>query len=275
MVMRRFRRNRPAAGGAVVLVVLAVVSAAAPFLATHRPDAVDPLNMLQGPSAVHWMGTDDIGRDTYSRLLYAGRVSLALGAGVAVLAVGIGATLGAVTGYFGGRTDAIVGAVIDALLTLPAIVLAMVSGAFLQLNTWRLVVILSLVSWTTVARLVRAQVLTLRAWPFVEEARAMGAAESRILFRYVLPNALVPVYVSGTLLVAYAILVESALSFLGFGVPPPAATWGGMLNAAQLYYREAPWLAIFPGLAITLVVASINFVGEGLREALDPRLRGK
>jgi len=171
-----------------------------------------------------------------------------------------------------GWVDAAVSAAVDALLSVPTLALAMVAAAFIPLTPWRLILVLSLLSWTTIARLVRGQVFTLLEWPFVEAARALGASRARILARHLVPNLLAPVLVAGTLLVANAILIESALSFLGFGVPPPTATWGGMLYSAQIHFIDAPWLGIFPGLTILVAVAGINFLGEGLREALDPRL---
>jgi peptide/nickel transport system permease protein len=270
---RRFRRSPLALVGGACLLVLALAALAAPWLAPRPPDAVEPRAMLRPPGTAGWLGTDEIGRDVLSRLLHAGRASLLLGVGVAAVAVGLGGVLGALAGYLRGWVDAAVGALVDALLSIPTLALAMVAAAFLPLTPGRLVLVLSLLSWTTVARLVRGQVLTLATWPFVEAARGLGASRTRILARHVVPNLLAPVLVAGTLLVANAILVESALSFLGFGVPPPTATWGGMLHAAQVHFAEAPWLGIFPGLAIVLAVAGINFLGEGLREALDPRLR--
>jgi len=270
---RRLRAQPLAMAAAVCLVGLALAAIAAPLLAPRGPDIVDPRNMLRPPGAAGWMGTDDIGRDVFSRLLYAGRVSLMLGLGVAVVSVGLGGALGLLAGGLRGWVDAAVSAAVDALLSVPSLALAMVAAAFLALTPWKLILVLSFLSWTTVARLVRAQVLSLIQWPFVEAARALGAARGRILLRHVVPNLLAPVLVAGTLLVANVILIESALSFLGFGVPPPTATWGGMLHSAQIHFTEAPWLGIFPGLAIILAVASINFLGEGLRIALDPRLR--
>lgn len=270
---RRIGRHPLATGAAACLVLLALAALAAPWLAPRPPDAVDPRAMLRPPGAAGWLGTDDIGRDVLSRLLHAGRGSLLLGLGVAVVSVGLGGALGALAGYLRGAVDAAVSAVVDALLSIPPLALAMVAAALIQLTPWRLILVLSLLSWTTVARLVRGQVLTLTEWPFVEAARALGASRPRVLARHVVPNTLAPVFVAGTLLVANAILIESALSFLGFGVPPPTATWGGMLHSAQVHFAEAPWLGVFPGLAILIAVASINFLGEGLREALDPRLR--
>jgi peptide/nickel transport system permease protein len=268
---RRFARNRLALAGALVLLGLTLVAALAPVLVSRGPDAVDPRDRLRAPGPGAWLGTDDIGRDVLSRVLHAGRASLALGLGVAVVSVGVGGALGLLAGYLRGATDALVSAAVDALLSIPPLALAMVAAAFVQLDPPRLVLILSLLSWTPVARVVRGQVLTLREWPFVEAARAAGCSRTRLLLRHITPNLLAPVLVAGTLLVANAILIESALSFLGFGVPPPTATWGGMLHAAQVHVFEAPWLGVFPGLAICLAVAGINFLGEGLREAFDPR----
>ena len=268
---RVFLRNPLAVAGAVVLVVLALAAIAAPLLTPYDPTDTNPRVLLQAPSSAHPLGTDDIGRDVLARVLYAGRTSLALAFGVALVAVGVGALLGGIAGYFGGRVDALVSLLVDTMLSVPALALAMVASAFVQLSTWRLVLILGLVSWPTVARLVRGQVLSLKEREHTEAARAVGAGDFRIIFRHLLPNAVTPVIVAATLLVAYAVLIESALSFLGFGLPPPTATWGGMLNDAQLYFQEAPWLAVWPGLAITLTVAGINFVGDGLREAASGR----
>ena len=271
---RRVRPPISAVLAATCLGLLAVLAAAAPWLAPRAPDAVDLRAVLRPPGIAGWLGTDDIGRDVLSRLLHAGRASLALGLGVAVVSIGLGGALGALAGYRKGWIDRTVSAAVDALLS-PPLALAMVAAAFLQLTPWRLVLVLAALSWTTVARLVRGQVLSLAERPFVEAARALGASHGRVLARHLVPNLLAPVLVAGTLLVANAILVESALSFLGFGLPPPTATWGGMLHAAQVHFAEAPWLGIFPGLAILAAVASINFLGDGLREALDPRLRGE
>jgi peptide/nickel transport system permease protein len=263
---RRWAGRHPAAvAAAACLAVLALAAVFAPWLAPRPPDAVDLRLRLAPPGAAGWLGTDEIGRDVLSRLLFAGRGSLLLGLGVAAVAVGLGGVLGALAGYLGGWVDAAVAAAVDALLSIPALALAMVAAAFLELTPTRLVLVLALLSWTTVARLVRGQVLTLAHWPFVEAARALGASRARLLARHIVPNVLGPVTVAGTLLVAYAILVESALSFLGFGVPPPTATWGGMLHAAQVHLTEAPWLGVFPGLAIVLAVASINLLGDALR----------
>jgi peptide/nickel transport system permease protein len=261
---------RPAA---VLLGLLALASLLAPWVAPRDPDAVDARAFLRPPAAGRWRGTDEVGRDVLSRLLHAGRASLTLGLGVALTAVALGGALGGLAGYWRGWVDAMVSALVDALLSVPTLALAMGAAAFVALTPGRLILILPLLSWTTVARLVRGQVLTLAEWPFVEAARALGASRAWILGRHVAPGTVAPVVVAGNLLTANAILVESALSFLGFGVPPPTATWGGMLHAAQVHLVEAPWLGVFPGLAIFVAVASINVLGEALREALDPRAR--
>ena len=271
MRWRLLTRDPLALAGLVVLALLAAGSILAPWIAPYDPTSTSPRAMLQPPSAEHLLGTDDLGRDVLSRLLYAGRVSLGLALAVAVGSVGIGALLGGVAGLLGGRSDRAISAVVDTLLAIPPLALAMVASAFVQLDLARLTAILALVSWPGVARIARGQVLSLREREYVEAARAAGAGTPRLLLRHLLPNATAPLAVAGTLLVATAILVESALSYLGFGLPPPTASWGGMLNEAQLWFQEAPWLAIFPGLAITLAVASVNVVGDALRAVASGR----
>lgn len=271
MRWRLLTRDPLAMTGLVVLALLAASAILAPWIAPYDPASTSPRAMLQPPSAEHLLGTDDLGRDVLSRLLHAGRVSLGLALAVAVGSVGIGALLGGVAGLAGGRSDRAISAVVDTLLAIPPLALAMVASAFVRLDLPRLTLILALVSWPGVARIARGQVLSLREREYVEAARAAGAGASRLLLRHLLPNAAAPLAVAGTLLVATAILVESALSYLGFGLPPPTASWGGMLNEAQLWFQEAPWLAIFPGLAITLAVASVNVVGDALRAVASGR----
>lgn len=271
--VRRFLRDPLAVAGAVILALLALGALLAPWIAPYDPTDTAPRAMLSGPSAEHWLGTDDLGRDVLSRLLYAGRVSLGLALAVALSSVALGAVIGGLAGLIGGRVDRAISAVVDTFLAVPPLALAMVASAFVALDLGRLTLILTLVSWPGVARLARGQVLTLREREFVEAARAAGSGTWRLLLRHLLPNALAPLAVAGTLLVATAILVESALSYLGFGLPPPTASWGGMLNEAQLWYLEAPWLAIFPGAAITLAVAAVNVVGDALRELVSGRAR--
>jgi peptide/nickel transport system permease protein len=268
---RRFFRDPLAVTGLVVLLGLAAAAILAPWIAPYDPTDTSPRDMLQPPSAEHWLGTDDLGRDVLSRLLHAGRVSLGLALAVAAGSIAIGALAGGAAGLLGGRVDRAIGAVVDTLLAVPPLALAMVASAFVPLDLASLTAILALVSWTGVARLARGQVLTLKEREYVEAARAAGASSARLLLRHLLPNAAAPIAVAGTLLVATAILIESALSYLGFGLPPPTASWGGMLNEAQLWFQEAPWLAIFPGLAITLAVASVNVVGDALQAITSGR----
>ncbi len=273
LVWRRFRQNPLAIFGLVVLGVLALVVLTAPLIAPDDPDAVAPRNALQSPNADHWLGTDDLGRDVLSRLIYAARISLSVGVIVSLIAVVIGSLLGALAGYYGRLVDATISRFIDVILSLPLIPLLLVIGAFIEITAVNLTLMLGVLAWTTVARLVRGEFLALRAAQFTEAARAVGVPSWRIILVHLMPNALAPVIVAATLLVAFSILAESALSFLGFGIQPPTATWGNMLFNAQRYVRGAAWLAIFPGALITVTVMSINFVGDGLREAIDPRLK--
>lgn len=256
---------------AVVLLSMGLAASTAPWISPFDPNAIDLRAMQQAPNATHWLGTDDLGRDVLARMLYAGRISLLLAGVVTVLAVAIGTVLGAVAGYFGGRVDRLVSLATDALLSLPVLGLAMVAGSVLRPNLWTLAVVLALVSWPTLARITRAQMLTLRERTYAEAAIASGLPPRRVLFRHLLPNAVAPLIVAATLLSAQVLLVESALSFLGYGMRPPTPSWGGMLNEAQAFYRQSPWLAVFPGLAITLTVAMLNFLGDALRAAIGGR----
>lgn len=265
------RRYPLASAGLVVIVFLTVCAAIAPVIARHDPEAVDPIHMLQAPSWSHPLGTDDVGRDLLSRLIYAGRVSLVIGLGVALLSVSLGGILGALAGYYGGWIDSVISRVVDAMLAFPILALAMVVGSFLNLDPVRFVLLLSALSWVTAARLVRADFLSLKEREFTSAAQAIGASDLRVIFRHLLPNAFSPLIVNATLLVAFAILTESALSFLGFGIQPPTPSWGNLLSGSQLYVRNAPWLSIFPGVMIALTVLAFNFVGDGIREAFDPR----
>ncbi|MBV7336719.1 ABC transporter permease [Chloroflexi bacterium TSY] len=273
LVWQRFRRNPLALFGVTILVVLSLAAIFAPLIAPYDPDAVDPYSALQPPNVDHWLGTDDLGRDVFSRLVFAGRISLLVGLCASSIAVTFGALLGALAGYYGQFIDALISRLVDIMLSLPILPLALVIGAFTEITPIKLTLILAAVSWMGVARLVRGEFLALRKAQFTEAARSIGTPDLRIIFVHLLPNAIGPIVVTATLLVAYAILIESALSFLGFGIQPPTASWGNMLFNAQRYLRNAGWLAIFSGAVITLTVASINFVGDGLREAIDPRLK--
>jgi peptide/nickel transport system permease protein len=268
MRLRVLLRSPLALLGCLVLLVLVAASLFAPLLTPFDPVAVNLRAMQQPPGGEHLLGTDPLGRDVLSRLLHAGRVSLALAALVTVLAVVVGGSLGALAGALGGPLDRLVTAAADAMLSVPTLGLAMVAGALVPPDILTLSVVLALVSWPDLARIMRAQVLALREGAFAEAARAMGASEARVVFLHLVPNALPAMVVAATLLSAHVLLVESALSFLGYGMRPPTPSWGGMLNEAQAFYRQAPWLAVFPGLAITATVAAINFFGDALRAAV-------
>ncbi len=269
---RRFRQHHLALASAVILGVLVVASALAPVASKYDPDAAS-LEILAPPSPEHPLGTDDVGRDLLSRLLHAGRISLSVGFGAAVLTVAVGVLVGAAAGYYGGQVDALLSALVNVMLAIPILPLALVLSSFLQTNLTFVILIIGGLSWPAVARIIRAEFLSLREREFVEAARVVGAGSGRIIFIHILPNTLAPIIVAATLQVASAILLESALSFLGYGVQPPQASWGNMLQDAQRYLRTVPALAIYPGALISLTVISVNFLGDGLREALDPRLQ--
>jgi peptide/nickel transport system permease protein len=218
------------------------------------------------------LGADELGRDLLSRLLYAGRVSLSVGLVTALIAVVIGSVLGALAGYYGGTIDTLIMRFADVLLSIPTIFVLLALSAFLKATLSTIILIIALNSWMSVARLVRGEILSIKQREFILAARALGASDTRLIFRQLLPNALAPVLVAATLNVATAILTESSLSYLGYGIQPPTASWGNMLNNAQSYVLYAPWVAVYPGIMITLTVLSFNFAGDGLRDALDPRL---
>jgi len=269
---RRFARNRLAVFGLVILLLMILGAVGAPWVAPFEPDKIS-YDFLEEPSAEHVLGTDDIGRDELSRLIYASRISLTVGVCVSIITIIIGTLVGSIAGYYGGRTDAWISGGINVLLSIPMIPLAMVLGAFLKTNLRFVVLILGLLSWTGVARIIRAEFLSLKEREFIMAARIMGTSDFRIIFRHILPNTTAQIIVAATLQVASAILAESALSYLGYGIQPPTASWGNMLQNAQRFFRTNPMLAIYPGMLISLTVISINFVGDGLRDALDPRLR--
>lgn len=269
---RRFRRNRFATAGAVVVLALFAVSLLAPLITPWEPDAIDAYNVLLPPSAEHWFGTDELGRDVFTRVVYGARISLKVGFVSVGIAVVIGTLLGLVSGFYGGLVDAVIMRLVDIMLCFPTFFLILAVIAFLEPSIWYIMTIIGLTGWMGVARLVRAEVLSLRERDFVLAARALGASDARIIFRHILPNATAPVLVSATLGVAGAILTESALSFLGIGVQPPTPSWGNILTAGKDYIEFAWWLSLFPGFAILVTVLAYNLLGEGIRDALDPRL---
>jgi peptide/nickel transport system permease protein len=271
-VWQRFHRNRLAVVGLGVFFLMILGAIGAPLVAPYDPDAIS-YDFLAPPSEEHLLGTDDVGRDELSRLIFASRISLTVGVCVSVVTVAIGTLVGSLAGYYGGRIDIWISGGINVLLSIPMIPLAMVLGAFLKTNLLFVVLILGFLSWTGTARIIRAEFLSLKEREFTLAARVMGASDVRIIVKHILPNTVAPIIVAATLQVATGILAESALSYLGYGIQPPTASWGNMLQNAQRFFRIHPMLAIYPGMLISLTVISINFVGDGLRDALDPRLR--
>jgi len=277
LAWRRFKRHKLAMASAIILLLLGLATLFAAVIAPYTFHQVDVAASLQGPSAKHWFGTDVLGRDVFTRVLYGGRISLMVGLSVAASAALIGTFIGAIAGYYGGWIDNILMRVTDLFLSIPFLVILIVAASALGGSLLDIVLILSLFFWMPDARIVRGLFLSLKEKEFVESARASGASNKRIIFYHILPNALGPIVVSSTLNVAAAILTESALSFLGFGVQPPTPTWGNLLEDGRTASLIAPWLVWFPGLAILITVLCVNFLGDGLRDALDPhqKLVGK
>jgi len=271
--LRRFGRSRTAALGVVIVGLVLLGALGAPWLAPHDPLATRAVDALQPPSARYWLGTDDIGRDILSRIIYGSRVSLYVGAISITIAAGLGVTLGLVAGYYGRLVDGFVMRFLDALLAFPAILKAIFIMAVLGPSIQNAMIAIGIIYTPAFARIVRANVLSLKQKEFVEAGRAIGAGDLRLMFRTLLPNCLSPLIVQASLGVGYAVLVESGLSFLGLGTQPPEPSWGSMLSAGRSFLSLAPWYATFPGLAIFITVLGLNFVGDGLREALDPHLR--
>lgn len=278
MVWRRFRRHRAALIGAIVLAVIIVACLLAP-LSPYDPEKSDLAQALQPPSLVHPFGTDPLGRDMLTRVLYGGRISLFVGFMVVLITLLIGIPVGAIAGYTGGWVDEVLMRVIDASLALPTLMILILLAAVMREidipllqrnNVLTIACVIGILSWMTIARLVRAVFLTLREMEYVSAARALGASDLRIIVSEILPNGFGPIIVESTLEIGWAIMQESGLSFLGFGIQPPTPSWGNLLNSAQEHLVKHPWLAIFPGLLIFFTVISVNYIGDGLRDALDP-----
>jgi peptide/nickel transport system permease protein len=274
-LLGRFTRHRPALLGAVAVVLLCLAALFAPALAPHDPVELDTSVRFFAPltHSAFPLGTDELGRDTLSRLLYGGQISLTVGVVAMVTTVLTGALVGLVSGYYGGWVDTLLMRFVDMMLCFPQVFLLLVVAAFVTPTLISISLIIGLTSWMEVARIIRAEILHLKEQDFVQAARALGAGGVRIMTRELLPNIMAPLLVAATLKVAAAVLLESYISYLGYGVQPPLASWGNMLTNAQGYFDSEPWLAIFPGVMITITVMSFNFLGDGLRDALDPRLR--
>ncbi len=270
---RRFRRHRPALISAVVLTLFCAAVFLAPWLAAYEFDAIDTKQIRKPPTAAHIMGTDELGRDLFTRVLYGGRISLTIGIFSALVSTLVGTLLGAVAGYYGGLIDNLIMRATDIVFTIPALPLLIILNSYADSSIPLMILVIGALSWMGTARAVRGLVLSLKEQDFLLAARALGVGDGRILLFHLIPNALTPVIVGATLGVGNAIIVESSLSFLGLGVTPPTPSWGNMLQDAQSTMISAPWLTIFPGLAILITVLCVNFLGDGLRDALDPRLR--
>jgi peptide/nickel transport system permease protein len=273
LMWRRFRRHKLAIASLVTLVVIGLATLLAGVLSPYEYSEQHLDQILQGPSAKHLLGTDQLGRDELTRLLYGGRISLLVGLGVALVSGVIGTVVGAAAGFYGGRLDNAVMRLTDLFLSIPLLVLLIIASRATGGSIRDIVLVLSLALWMFLARIVRGLFLSLREKEFVEAARSIGASNRRIIFRHMLPNALGVIIVSITLTVAIAILTESLLSFLGFGIQPPTPTWGNMLEDGRPQMTYAAWLVWFPGLAILITVMCVNFLGDGLRDALDPTQR--
>lgn len=263
-------KNKFALGGLITLTVFLLVAIFAPVIARYNPDEmVDSATLA--PSFQHFFGTDDLGRDIFSRAVYGARISLTVGIVAVFISITIGTLFGALAGYYGGWVDGIFMRFVDIMLAFPSIFLILAIQAMLTPNIYNVMIVIGFTSWMGVARLVRGEYLKIRELSYVEAARAIGCSDLRIIFRHILPNAQAPIIVAATLGMAGAILTESSLSFLGMGVQPPMSSWGNMLMDAQAYLRDAPWMAVIPGILIFMTVLSLYFVGEGLRERLDVR----
>jgi len=269
---RRFKRNRLAAAGGVVVLLMFFAAVFAPFISPHNPDDIDRKHVLEAPSLRHPLGTDDLGRDVSRRVIWGARISLSVGFVAVGIAALIGIMLGAVSGYYGGWIDRIIMRFIDVMLSIPTFFLILAVIAFIEPSIWNIMIVIGLTSWMGMARLVRAEVLSLKEREFVLAAKALGAGDANIIVRHIMINSMAPVFVSAVLGIAGAVLIESALSFLGIGVQPPTPSWGNILTLGKDNIEIAWWLSVFPGLAILITVLSYNLVGEGLRDALDPRL---
>lgn len=270
-VVRRFLRNKPAIIGAVVILFVVLVAAFAPVLAPYDPTLTDWGKVRQAPSADHWLGTDDLGRDSLSRLIYGARASLLAGVVSVLIAVGIGVPFGMISGYVGGWTDAVMMRITDAVLAIPFLILAIALAAFLGPSLTNAMIAIGLSASPVFARLARGQTLVIRLEDYVQAARSIGAPHPIILLRHIFPNIVPPLLVQATLTIAIAIIAEASLSFLGLGQQPPLPSWGSMLNTARSFLYQAPEMAIWPGIAIFISVLAFNLFGDGLHDALDPK----
>jgi peptide/nickel transport system permease protein len=273
-IVEAVKRQPLGAAGGLLLIVFIICALFAPWLAPQDPAQLDLAGRLMGPSTAHWFGTDELGRDILSRTLYGARISLVVAVSVVGLSLALGLVAGGLAGFYGGWTDTVVNIYVsNAFLALPGILLAIAFVAFMGPGLVNVILALAISGWVGYARLVRAQVMAVKEREFVEAARALGASDLRIMGRHVLPNILQPLIVQAAIGMAGAVLAEATLSFLGLGIPPPTASWGSMLNDARSHLFDSPHLVFFPAIAVMLCVLSFNFIGDALRDYLDPRMR--
>jgi peptide/nickel transport system permease protein len=272
IIFRRFLRNKLSVIGALIIVALFIIAVFAPIISPYDPTSIDVYNVLSPPSKEHILGTDELGRDLLSRIIWGSRVSLKVGFIAVGIAIVIGVFIGSIAGFYGGKIDGILMRFVDVMLAFPTFFLILAVISVLEPNIYTIMVVIGITGWMDVARLVRAEFFTLKERDFVYAAKALGVSNLRLMFRHILPNALSPVFVAATFGIAGAILTESGLSFLGLGIQPPEPSWGNILTSGKDNIEVAWWLSLFPGLAILITVLSYNLVGEGLRDALDPRL---
>jgi peptide/nickel transport system permease protein len=269
--VKRALSNPLALSGFIIIITIMLLAVFAPLIAPFDPEAIDVKAILLPPSPTHWMGTDGLGRDVFSRMLFGARVSLMVGIVAVGIATAIGIILGSISGYYRGWVDVFIMRSVDVMLSIPTFFLILAVIAFLTPSIWNIMIVIGLTSWMGVTRLVRAEFLSLRGREFVMASETLGARDGRLIFKHLLPNSLTPIIVSSVLGVASAVLVESGLSFLGLGVQAPQSSWGNILTDGKEYIEFAWWLSLFPGLAILITVLGYNLLGEGLRDALDPR----
>jgi peptide/nickel transport system permease protein len=268
-----FKKNKLAVSGTIIIAGLFIIAVFAPVIAPYDQDAINTREIFTPPSKIHLMGTDELGRDVLTRIMWGARVSLLVGFVAVGISLVIGILMGSLAGYYGGSIDGMIMRFVDVMLCFPTFFLILAVIAFWEPSIWKIMMVIGLTSWMGVARLVRAEFLSLKERDFIQAARALGGKDIRIIFRHILPNSLAPILVNATLGVAGAILIESALSFLGIGIQPPDPSWGNMLTAGKDNIEIAWWLSFFPGFAIFITVMGYNMLGEGIRDAIDPRLR--
>lgn len=270
---KKLAKNKAAMAGAFIIIFVILMGIFAPLLATHDPNTTNVMNKLKPPSAENYLGTDDVGRDIFSRLLYGARVSLGIGFVSTILGAIVGVTLGIVSGYYGRWIDSLIMRICDVLLAFPGILLALAIVSVLGASTQNVIIAVAFYAVPSFARIVRGSTLSVRKLEYIDAIKAMGAKDFRIIFKHILPNIMSPIIVQATLYIASAIITASALSFLGMGTRPPTAEWGAMLSQGRSYIAQAPHITLFPGLVILLVVIGFNLMGDGLRDALDPKAK--